>query len=151
MKDDTDYSMYDFKDHGQMLSYLNKLTNFPINAKVDQEDFSEVIKRLENMVTGEFIDVFKVVATDERYNTFTVAFTLKYDQALQLAKGTGSWGSDGSVERTTLFKRGMKDGAFKYYEFKEVNVTDPISEKEIKEKALAKLTSEEIKILGLDK
>jgi len=148
MKYDTDYEMYDFKNNAELLNHIVKQ---PINAKVDQENFDEVIKRLENMVFGEFIDLYKVTGCDFNDHQITVGYTFKYDQAIELAKGKGSWGSDGYVERSTFFKRAMNDGTFKYYEFKEIFVKDPISEKQIKEKALAKLTPEEIKILGLDK
>ena len=86
--------------------------------------------------------------------TFTVGWYLNYGDAVDSAKGSGAWGSDGSVKQhpnidvVRLFDdAGKQTGIFLLGLPVIEQLKDP---KLIKAKALAKLTDEEKEALGLD-
>lgn len=103
---------------------------------------------------GELVWIWEACAeidqNEGRGGLRLVGWYLTQSEAEESVKTEGVWGTPSHhVKQFKALKVRMLGGTFSYWKIEEVKVEDPVTEAVIRNRALAKLTNEEKKVLGL--
>lgn len=116
-------------------------------------DSSLKLANSKNMVTGELITIYEARGekdtTEGRGGTYLIGYYLDKAQAEESVKGKGVWDGPGSITVIDCFKQYLANEKFKYWKLNEADIDFSIKSDFLRQQALAKLTPEEIKLLGI--
>lgn len=103
---------------------------------------------MKEFLSGEVVYVYEGLGQGDSDHGnalwYTVGFYLTEEEAEEAVKTSGGWGTPGKVK----IVQAIKASDDLYFRFQMIEISPP-SQERLKQKALAKLTSEEKKALGL--
>lgn len=107
---------------------------------------------MSETISGTLVDLWEGLGQGDSDHgnapTYTVGWYLTEAEAIEAVRTAGAWGSPGKVDRVQVLKANSDNGSYDYYEIRYIEVSCVDLEK-ARERALAKLTADEKKLLGL--